>query len=339
MTVSLAAADVALGFACPRCHRELAATHDVYRCAGCGARFPVVLGIPDFRLEPDPWIGLEEDREKARRLEAVGRGASLEAMVRAYWSMTPGTPAAQAARFVDHVLSAYERSREWLGRIDAPAPARSGEWLDLGTGTGDLATAAAQQGVATVGIDIAMRWLVVARRRAELAGVAVRFVCCNAEYLPFTDGAFARVMSLGTLEHCRSADQVLGDARRVLRRGGDVRVRTVNRFTILAEPHVGVWGVGFVPRRWADRYVRARTGQGYEHHRPLSSRELARALAAAGFGDIRVDAAPLLRAERARLGGLGWAAAAAYERIRRTPLARRALRWTAPLLEASGVAA
>lgn len=339
MTVaSIPAAEPSLGYACPRCRSPLAVESDGYDCQGCRARFPIVLGIPDFRLFPDPWIGLEEDREKARRLVAESRGASLEAMVRAYWSMTPGTPTAQATRFIDHVLHAADRSREWLARLDQGGARPAGEWLDLGTGTGDLATVAAEQGAATTGIDIALRWLVVARRRAELAGAAVRFVCCNAEHLPFADGAFSRVVSLGTIEHCRDARQALGEARRVLSRGGDVRLRTVNRYTVMPEPHVGVWGVGYVPRRWADRYVRWRGGGGYEHHRPLSPRELARGLRRAGFRDARVEAAPLLGAERARLRRFGWAAEA-YEIARRVPLGRQAWRWTAPLLEASGVAA
>jgi ubiquinone/menaquinone biosynthesis C-methylase UbiE len=189
-----------------------------------------------------------------------------------------------------------------------------------------------------VGVDIALRWLVVARRRAELAGLSPSFVCCNAENLPFANGTFARVVSIGTIEHCRSADQVLRESRRVLEIGGDVRLRTVNRYTALAEPHVGVWGVGYVPRRLADRYVRWRSGQGYEHHRPLSPREVDRDMRRAGFDHVRVDAAPLLSAERARLGRLGWAAGT-YELLRRAPITRTALRWTAPLLEVSGVAA
>jgi SAM-dependent methyltransferase len=202
-----------------------------------------VLGIPDFRVFPDPWIGLDDDREKARRLEERSRGASLEAMVRAYWAMTPGTPTHHAARFVQHVMTAHERSREWLDRLDEASPSPPGGWLDVGTGTGDLACAVAAQGIQAVGVDIAMRWLVVARRRAELSGVAVDLVCCNAEHLPFADATFARVVSVGALEHCVSANRALSEARRVLVRGG-VRLRTVNRFTMLAEPHVGIWGVG-----------------------------------------------------------------------------------------------
>jgi SAM-dependent methyltransferase len=314
------------------------AERDAYDCARCAAHFPVVLGIPDFRLFPDPWIGLDDDREKARRLEEQTRGASLEAMVHAYWSMTPGTPASQAARFVHHVMQAHARSREWIDCLDASGIRPSSPWLDVGTGTGDLASVVAEQGIHAVGVDIALRWLVVARRRAELAGVDVDLVCCNAEHLPFVEGTFARVVSVGTIEHCKDADRVLRESRRVLVRGGDMRLRTVNRFSLMTEPHVGVWGVGFVPRGMADRYVRWRGGDGYAHHRPLSAGELRRGLRRAGFVSTQVDAAPLLPTERSRLGGLRWAAGA-YEHARRVPGSRAALRWAAPLLEASGVAA
>jgi len=337
--VSLPAQATSLGYVCPRCRSALVEATASYACRRCGSNFPVVMGIPDLRVAADPWIGMEEDRDKALRLVADTRGGSLESMVRAYWAMTPGTSAAQAERFIAHVLSAAARSADWLDGIGRVSGSDAGgPWLDVGTGTGDLATAAAERGIAMTGIDVAMRWLVVARRRAELAGVDVRLVCCNAEHLPFADASFTRVMSLGTLEHCTNAEQALAEARRVLSRGGDVRVRTVNRYSILPEPHVGVWGVGYVPRALADRYVRWRTGHRYEHHRPLSSRELARDLAAAGFGDVRVEAAPLLATERARLGRAAWAGRV-YHAARRVAPVRPILRWAAPLLEASGVAA
>lgn len=337
MTVAAGALHLSLGLVCPRCRGELIWKPDAFACARCHALFPVVLGIADFRVAPDPWIGLEDDREKARRLEERSHGSSLEAMVRAYWSMTPATPVEQATRFVHHVMTAYDRSREWLDRLDPPGMRPAGTWLDVGTGTGDLACAVAARGIRVVAVDIAMRWLVVARRRAELTGATVDFICCNAEHLPFADATFSRVASVGTLEHCMNADRVLRESRRVLTTNGDARIRTVNRYTVLREPHVGVWGVGFVPRRMADRYVRWRGGSGYEHHHPLSTRELRAGMVRAGFSGVRVDAAPLLPAEKARLGGAAWAAGA-YERVRTTPILRHALRWSAPLLEASGVA-
>jgi ubiquinone/menaquinone biosynthesis C-methylase UbiE/uncharacterized protein YbaR (Trm112 family) len=326
-----------LGYACPRCRGALTSTPVAYACNACQSVFPVIMGIPDFRLLPDPWISMADDRDKAQRLVERTRGASLEAMVRAYWAMTPGTPQSLASRFVEHVMGADRRSREWLAAIGA-SPRVDGAWLDVGTGTGDVAVIVAEQGIRAVGVDIAMRWLVVAKRRAELAGVSVDFVCCDAEHLPFAARSFARVVSVGTIEHCIDANRALNESRRVLVAGGDARVRTVNRYTIMPEPHVGVWGVGYVPRRMADRYVQWRSGQRYEHHRPLSSGELRSGLRSAGFRDVHVDAAPMLPSEQARLGSLAWASAA-YNRARNAPIARNALRVVAPLLEASGVAA
>ena len=93
-----------------------------------------------------------------------------------------------------------------------------------------------------------------------------------------------------------------------------------------------MWGVGFLPRRWADAYVHWRSGQRYEHHRPLSAREIGRAARACGLRDVRVSAAALLSADRARLGALA-AVAPAYEVARRTPAVGRVVSWGAPLLD------
>jgi hypothetical protein len=140
---------------------------------------------------------------------------------------------------------------------------------------------------------------------------------------------------VGTLEHCRSADETIGEARRVLRKHGVLSARTVNRFTMLREPHVGVWGVGFVPRRWADAYVRTWSRERYLHHRPLSARELRRTLHRKRFVDARVVPAAPLGADRDRLGRLR-VALPAYERLRSAPIVGSALAWVAPLLEIRG---
>ena len=131
----------------------------------------------------------------------------------------------------------------------------------------------------------------------------------------------------------------MAESRRVLRRGGLLCVKTVDRYSLLPEPHVGVWGVGIVPRRWADRYVRWRNGQSYLHHRPLSPRELARGFRRAGFSGVHVAAAALLTADRARLGVQTRWAAPLYEKLRRSPIVGSIIRWVAPLLDARGVVA
>ena len=330
--------EVVLDTVCPLCRGPLHRTAPVWTCAGCEREFPVVAGIPDLRVEPDPWIGLEEDREKALRLDEETRELSFSEAVHRYWDMTPSTPSELARRFTAHALTAEDRSREWLDATGVAGDARPGDtWLDVGTGTADLAAAAPVR-VRVIGVDVALRWLVLARRRLAESGVEATLICTNGEHLPFRDGVFQRVLSLGTLEHCRDAGAVLREARRVTAPGGRIALRTVNRFTALAEPHVGLLGVGWLPRRWADAYVRMRSGQRYLHHRPLGPLELGRAMRQAGYRGVRVQAAGPLEAETRKMGRFGRSAAGMYDRLRHWPILGRTMRTVAPLLEAEGSA-
>lgn len=326
-------------YVCPRCRGPLAKEEPGYRCLTCSATYPIVLGIPDFRVLADPWISMEDDRAKAAKLMQRTEGRDFAATVREYWKMTPGTPADLAERYTQHVLAAEPRVAAWLTSIGQDGALGGGVWLDIGCGTADLIAAARRRGQLAVGVDIALRWLIVARRRLDELQLSAPLVCADGEHLPFADDTFERVFSLGTLEHCQRAANVIAEARRVSAPRGVVRVRTVNRYSLLPEPHVRVWGVGFVPRAWADRYVRWRSGLRYLHHRPLSPRELASAMRDSGLRDVDVQPALLLNEERDRIPRrLQWAARI-YDRIRTAPLGSTMLSWVAPLLEARGVAA
>ncbi len=320
---------------CPRCHGPLREAGDEIVCDSGGHRYPVVLGIPDLRVEPDVWLDLASDRRKAVELEERAQGEDFAATVRHYWALTPDTPRDLAEHYVRHALEAEERSTEWLQTLDAAPSERVGPWLDLGCGTADLAAAATWP---VVGCDVALRWLVVARKRLQQAGRPPLLVCGNAERLPFPAGTFERVVALGLIEHVVEAGAVLAEARRVLRPGGDLRARTVNRYSLIPEPHVRVWAVGFVPRRRADGYVRWWSGRRYQHHRPLSPRELGRLARRSGFTAARVTAARALAHDRARLGPrLRWLAGP-YNVLARLPVAGALLRWAAPALEMRAIA-
>ncbi len=57
------------------------------------------------------------------------------------------------------------------------------------------------------------------------------------------------------IEHVEDQEQTLREIIRVLKKGGILLLETPNRFTFHREPHVKVYGVGFVPRRWMKNYV------------------------------------------------------------------------------------
>jgi SAM-dependent methyltransferase len=321
----------AVPLVCPRCRAPLARAEDGFACRPCDAHYPIVAGVADCRVLPDPWISIPDDRAKARRLETLTATLDFRAAVQAYWDITPDTPDERKQRFTQAVLDGERLAAEWVATLP-PDRDGAGPWLDLGCGTGNLLAAVAARGIDAVGLDVALRWLVVARRRAGLES-GERLIGGDAAHLPFPDGAFATVTALGVMEHCDDLPAVLREVHRVLRPGGRFAARTVNRYSVLAEPHVGLRGIGYLPRPWANRYVRWRTGLGYVHHYPRSAPALATALRRAGFRTGRVLAARALGPDRDRLGPWSRRAVPVYEWARATPAVRGVVRTLAPLLD------
>lgn len=94
--------------------------------------------------------------------------------------------------------------------------------LDIATGTGHSALAAARGGAHVTGIDYVPALLEIARDRAAAERVDAEFVECPAEDLPFADGSFDVVVSaIGVMfaaDHQRAADEIV----RVTRPGGRI---------------------------------------------------------------------------------------------------------------------
>ena len=297
---------------CPQCQGPLGSAPDAYHCEACGRRYPILCGIPDFRLEPDRYLSIEDDRAKGVRLHEGSDRRSFAEMLDRYWSMTPEVAPELARKFRAHQL-AEERIAEaaWAGPGDPAAPLHdvgcphpllseggaepfggAGPLLDVGCSTAGLVAAAAKRGMAVTGVDAAFRWLVVGQVRLREAGVHATLVCANAEQLPFPGDTFATVTAHDLVEHVADPAPVFRECRRVARPGAACCFSTNNRYSLLPEPHVGVWGVGWLPRSWQADYVRLASGRPYRHLCLRSAGELERWARAAGFAACRVSAAP-----------------------------------------------
>jgi len=83
--------------------------------------------------------------------------------------------------------------------------------------------------------------------------------------LPFVADSFDVILAENLIEHCRDTTKVFFEIKRVRRGSGAFLARTINRFALGPEPHVGVWGVGYLPRRLMNGYVKLVKGIPYEH--------------------------------------------------------------------------
>ena len=265
---------------CPTCHGDLAAEADALVCRACDQQFEVIRGIPDFRPAPP-----DRPRHGEVCLEVIERWdtSTYRELCAVYHQRAPDS---LGRLWHEHEEKAPERGeRRWdeirRAAVAAhhPMPA-DGVALDLGCGLGSALFALAPRARLAVGLDIMLTNLLLAKKRLLEAGHGnVAFVCGSATELALRDERFAVLNATDVVEHMPDQRQFLAEARRVMAPGACFFFNSPNRFSLLSpEPHVRLWGVGWLPRRWMEPYVRWRLGKGYRGKRLLSLFELRRLL-------------------------------------------------------------
>jgi len=328
-----------LELVCPACRGVLVRRGrdetDRLDCRDCGRSFPVVLGIPDLRLWPDPYVETAEDHAKGRLLaELYGRMGFMQA-VAFYYELTDRVPPFQAKRFVRSLADAGPRSdhslQTWEREADAATASRS--LLDIGCGTAPLLEVAAGRYGRVTGVDIAFRWLMMARKRLETANIDAPLVCACAEALPFPDDSFDRVVADSVIENVADQRRAIVECGRVLAGDGWLFVSTPNRYSIGPDPHTGLPAGSWLPQRLTAMYVGLKGGVP-PNRRLLSESTLRRLLDDAGLDVASVFAPDVTDAQRAGLGRPLRMAVDAYRLARRASLSHALLRRIGPLLHA-----
>lgn len=277
---------------CPRCRGLLVETHDQARyCAACRNGYPVLAGLLDLRLSTDRYLTIEEERAKALRLVDHDRrtGGDFDSMARFYYEITADVDEKRRLRFLEHLRAAQSRGAKVL---ESSGIQRGDSVLEVGCGSGGLLAAAAVHGIEVVGLDVGLRWLVMSRKRLAELGVAQPLLAASAEQLPFATATFDHVIADSILEHLEVPERAIAEWYRVLKPGGTLTLWSPNRRSLLTDPHVGLWGVGWLPRRWAVPYVRARRGSIWLP-RLYSAVEAVRLFSHDDWTEVGVSSAPL----------------------------------------------
>jgi SAM-dependent methyltransferase len=158
-------------------------------------------------------------------------------------------------RISEHLTIAHDH----LVRAVEPRPGE--RWLDVATGTGEIAVEAAKRGAGVTGIDIAPRLIESARARARTAGVDVALEVGDAERLPYPDAEFDVVVSAFGVMFAPDHRAVASELARVTRPGGRLALlnwhpsRGVAEFFKVMAPYMPPppEGAGS-PFAWGDRH-------------------------------------------------------------------------------------
>lgn len=326
---------------CPYCKGDLrdgAREARTLVCEACQQHFPIILDIPDLRIFPDPYIERDADHAKGLQVAAQFDELDFAGLIDFYYSITSVVPKHDARRYTLGLLAGGERAQASLASWEesaAPncAPSGDASLLEIGCGTGPLLVAAAPRFKRVVGVDIAFRWLVVAKKRLADEGLDLPLICACAEALPFPDGTFDRVVADSVLEHVSDQQMTLAQCHRVMTPTGYLFVSTPNRFSIGPDPQAGIWGGGFLPERWLAAYVRRQGGIPPKRHL-LSARSLAAMIRQAGFGSPRVMLPNIPNGQRGQFGKSTQLLINIYQTAKRLPVSRQCLELVGPLLHA-----
>jgi len=94
--------------------------------------------------------------------------------------------------------------------------------LDVATGSGNAAIAAARRDCDVIGLDYVPALLEHGRSRAQAEGLAVEFVEGDAEALPFPDASFDAVLSIYGVMFAPDQERAAGELLRVCVPGGTI---------------------------------------------------------------------------------------------------------------------
>ena len=163
--------------------------------------------------------------------------------------------------------------------LDAAGVGSGSAMLDVCSGPGTIAGAAAARGAEARGIDLSENFVGMARRRHPDA----RFETGDAEALPFADGAFDAAVSGYGIIHLPRPAAALAEMARVLRPGGRLAV------SVWAPPEPGTGlGVALAAiQAHADTSVALPHGPDFFQFSPPGA--LAAALAEAGLEEVTVS--------------------------------------------------
>jgi hypothetical protein len=155
-------------FVCPRCKGTLAVgAADAKTNTRYYSEYRTSVSGP---IDTSVW-------KKSEILFEFGEHARFEELVRYYYSITFDRPDNIARRYQASILAGTERVKSIIQELTR---GDSDFLVDIGCGTGGLLLAAQGRFSCIYGVDIALRWPVIAQKRLSENNATATLVCADA---------------------------------------------------------------------------------------------------------------------------------------------------------------
>lgn len=276
-------------FVCPRCRAPVRATAAAYVCDPCGRTYPVLFGIPDFRLRSDRYLDLGAEVAKATRLAEAAATCTFEQLLDFYYTITDDVPPELARRYKASILNGIRHADPMAADLAAAlrhAPAGAVA-VDAGCGAGAMLIAAVRRGVPVVGVDIALRWLVICRKRLDELGLAIPLVCADLADPPFAPASFDALMAIDLVEHVPDIAQLMRSLAALGKPGATLWLTAANGRTLGPHPSTRLWAIGWIPSGMRSRVVKKLRGvDSLRHANLISVAQMRRVARRAGFTEV-----------------------------------------------------
>jgi SAM-dependent methyltransferase len=153
------------------------------------------------------------------------KGEQLKEEVRDFWNADPCGSRYLADRtdFEAHARARYELE-PYIHEFAGFTRTSGLRVLEVGVGMGADYLEWLKAGALATGVDLSAISLERAKGRCEMAGYAPDLRVSDAEHLPFPDDTFDIVYSYGVMHHSPDTPQCIGEAWRVLKPGGALRI-------------------------------------------------------------------------------------------------------------------
>jgi len=286
---------------CRKCSQYIENKNPHYVCNGCGNTFTVVKDILDSR----PFSDENEDKTVIYAIENYGKYPSSF-----IFSNTIGDykRKLRGLNVSTQILQMWEAKRAIAEQVGSEAldvirlvsdctgnKINYGSVVDMGSGQGAMLPVLSRTFKKVYAVELVMSSQLIARKLVEEMHLEnVSLIAGVAEDRHFAPESIDVIIMNNLIEHVADINKVLSEAKRCLKKNGLIFFDSGNRYNLFFhEPHSLLWGVGFLPRKFMDTYVRMRTGLPYDDVHLLSLFELKKYLRRHFGSDFSIVITPL----------------------------------------------